>query len=152
MFEITYVQRVKAPVSSEEYEKIKKMLLDAQSKFKDYIPTIELEKSKASAKIKNQIQYVADQEGINVKVTRRKNQLLLKFSGQKVKSTRMSDDDAAEIVLNHMKKEGKIFARGELAKALDMTPVKVSRALKLLVGKKKVVSEGNMPKIKYRAK
>jgi hypothetical protein len=152
MFKITYIERFKAPVSDEEYSQICSMLGEAVGKSSQSLPVVELEQKTGAAKIKKQIAYVAEKEGMNLSISRRGLRLVLKFRGEKASGRRMNDQDAAKLVLEHLQKSGDLQARGDVAEALQITPIKASKALKALHQSGKVVAEGQKPKLKYRAK
>jgi hypothetical protein len=148
-------EKFKSPVSDPEYKELSNILKLAKEKSKKHHVFWDLDRNESRRKTKRKLQYVAEKEGLRLKVVSLRNQDSLRLTFPEdtgkppSKRKRLSAEEAREQILAALAKAKTPLSRQEI---LEITEVNASswnlRVLELL-GKRKIQKVGSGRATRY---
>ena len=147
--------KVKSPVTDEEYAALKDLIRQAQAKSKDNNVSLELEKGEDPTKTRKQLNYVAEKEGISLKIRAKRGsnfvQLIFAKGGGDVfpMGKRVSAKEACELIVQAL-----ASAKAPLPKSQILSAVRISQGtwnirIRELLADQKVTKVGTGRDTKY---
>lgn len=137
--------RVKPPVSKEEYDYYRDILQEAKEAAPGNNVFYDLDKKEPPAKARKALTYVADQEGIDLKVRARRgsNTLSLKFGQTAARSSgRMSAAEARKRIVSALSASKSALQKSEIIEKTGVSPATWNLRINELLSEGKVKRQG----------
>lgn len=137
--------KAKSLLNDNDYDKYKEILEEAQDAADDHDIFFDLEEGEQPAKVRKALSYVAEQEGIVVKISRKRGEDSLVFNfktSSRSNSNRMSAEESRRRILNALKDAKKPIKKGEIISKTNISASTWNIRVKELVDEGKVVKDG----------
>ena len=115
--------KVKAPITEAEYGQYKDLLRTAKANAEDHHVFVDLEEGENSSYVRKAINYVAEKEGVSLRVTLRRlqNTFSLSFGKSDTSPSRRSASEARGLIVEALKKAGTQLQRSEILRRTGLS-------------------------------